>query len=122
MGSLGGRALGAFHKAEDLVVGVALAAMVILPLAEIALRPVLSGGIPGAIPFVQHLTLWVGLLGATLAAREGKLVALSTATFMKAGWLKGVAGAFAGLVGAMVCAHAGQWFARYHRRRKRSGG
>ena len=104
MGSLGGRALGAFHKAEDLAVGVALAAMVILPLAEIALRPVLSGGIPGAIPFVQHLTLWVALLGAALAAREGKLVALSTATFMKAGWLKGIAGAFAGLVGAMVCA------------------
>jgi tripartite ATP-independent transporter DctM subunit len=98
------RALGAFHKAEDLVVGVALAAMVILPLAEIALRPVLTGGIPGAIPFVQHLTLWVGLLGAALAAREGKLVALSTASFMTAGWLRGTAGAISGLVGAMVCA------------------
>ena len=82
VGSLGQRILSWFHRAEDLAVSVALAAMVILPLAEIVLRPVLAGGIPGAIPFVQHLTLWVGLLGATLAAREGKLVALATATFM----------------------------------------
>ncbi len=104
VGSLGRRALGVFHKAEDLAVSVALAAMMILPLAELALRDVLTGGIPGAIPFVQHLTLWVGLLGATLAAREGKLVALATTSFMPAGWLSRVAGAFSGLVGAMVCA------------------
>ncbi len=104
VGSLGRRALGVFHKAEDLAVSVALAAMMILPLAELALRDVLTGGIPGAIPFVQHLTLWVGLLGATLAAREGKLVALATTSFMPAGRLSRVAGAFSGLVGAMVCA------------------
>ena len=78
--------------------------MVVLPLAEIALRPVLVGGIPGAIPFVQHLTLWVGLLGATLAAREGKLVALATATFVPPARLSSVAATFSGLVGAMVCA------------------
>jgi tripartite ATP-independent transporter DctM subunit len=104
VGSLGGRALGAFHKAEDLAVSIALAGMMILPLAELALRDVLTGGIPGAIPFVQHLTLWVGLLGATLAAREGKLVALATATFMTDGRFSRAAGAFAALVGAMVCA------------------
>ena len=102
--SLGRRALGVYHAAEDLLVSLALAALVILPLAEIALRPVLVGGVPGAIPFVQHLTLWVGFIGAMLAARDGKLVALATVTFMPEGWVSRVASAFAALVGAAVCA------------------
>ncbi len=100
----GRRVLAAFHAVEDSLASVALAIMVILPLAEIALRPVLAGGIPGAIPFVQHLTLWVGFVGAMLAAREGKLVALATATFMPKGWLSSVAATFSAFVGAMVCA------------------
>ncbi|MDP7339392.1 MAG: TRAP transporter small permease subunit, partial [Vicinamibacterales bacterium] len=70
---------------EELVANLALAAMVVLPLAEIVVRPVFSGGIPGSISFVQHLTLCVGFLGAALAAREGKLIALATATFLPAG-------------------------------------
>ena len=45
--------------------------MAVLPIAEIVSRSVFKVGIPGAGPFVQHLTLWVGFLGAALAAREG---------------------------------------------------
>ena len=40
---------------------VALGVMVVLPLAEILLRRFAGTGIPGSIPFVQHLVLWVGL-------------------------------------------------------------
>ena len=100
----GRRMLAALHAVEDWLAAAALAIMVILPLAEIALRKVIAGGIPGAIPFVQHLTLWVGFVGAMLAAREGKLVALATATFMPKGWLSSLAGTFSAFVGAMVCA------------------
>ena len=99
----GRRMLTAFHTVEDSLAIAALAIMVILPLSEIALRPLLVGGIPGAIPFVQYLTLWVGFLGAMLAAREGRLVALATATFVPKGWLSSVAATFSALVGAMVC-------------------
>ena len=100
----GRRTLVLLHAAEDSLAAVALAVMVVLPLAEIAIRKVLAGGIPGAIPVVQHLTLWVGFVGAMLAAREGKLVALATASFIPKGWLGSVAGAFSAFVGAMVCA------------------
>ena len=96
--------LAPLHAAEDLLVGFALGAMVLLPLAEIAIRPLVAGGIPGAIPFVQHLTLWVGFLGAALAAREGKLVALATATFLPEGRVSQAASAFAAAVAASVCA------------------
>jgi tripartite ATP-independent transporter DctM subunit len=63
---------------EDGVAALALAAMVVLPLLEILVRRVLGVGLPGSGPFVQHLTLWVGFLGAAIAAREGKLLALAT--------------------------------------------
>jgi tripartite ATP-independent transporter DctM subunit len=87
---------------EELVANLALAAMVLLPLAEIVVRPVLTGGIPGSIPFVQHLTLCVGFLGAALAAREGKLIALATTSFLPAGRPRQAAGFFTAFVGSGV--------------------
>ena len=65
---------------EDGVASLALAAMVALPLLEIVVRRLFGVGVPGSGPFVQHLTLWVGFLGAAIAAREGKLLALATGT------------------------------------------
>ena len=102
--SSGRRVLTAIHSVEDWIAGVALALMVVLPLAEIAIRPVLAGGVPGSIPFVQHLTLWVGFLGAALAAREGQLIALATATFIPKGRLQRALGLLPATFGAAVCA------------------
>ena len=90
------------QQGEELVASVALAAMVLLPLAEIVVRPIFSGGIPGSIPFVQHLTLWVGFLGAAIAARDGKLIALATATFIPEGRARHATQVFAACVGAVV--------------------
>src|SRR5215831_118826 len=71
---------------EDGIAAMALAAMVVLPLAEIITRRLFGVGVPGSGPFVQHLTLWVGFLGAAIAAREGKLLALATGTFVPQRW------------------------------------
>ena len=97
-------AFGFLHRSEELIAAGALAVMAILPLAEIVVRPIVTGGIPGSIPFVQHLTLWVGFLGAGLAARQNKLIALATATFIPDGTARRVAQAFAATVGAAVSA------------------
>ena len=78
----------------------ALVAMMLLPLAEAVSRSFFTRGIPGSATFVQHLTLWVAFLGAALAAREGKLLALATGEFLPAGRLGSVARVFAGGVGA----------------------
>jgi len=59
-----------------------LAAMAVLPILEIILRKTIRVGVPGSILIVQHLTLLIAFLGAALAAREGKLLALSTASFV----------------------------------------
>jgi tripartite ATP-independent transporter DctM subunit len=89
-------------RAEDAVASLALLTMVMLPIAEIAARPFTAGGVPGSITIVQHLTLWVGLLGAAIAAREGKLLALATATFLPEGRVRQVAAVIAGATGAAV--------------------
>jgi tripartite ATP-independent transporter DctM subunit len=78
--------------------------MILLPLAEAASRKLLGFGIPGALPFVQHLTLWVGFLGAALAAREGKLLALATGELLPEGRFRTFARVFAAAVGAAVSA------------------
>ena len=89
------------HRLEDGVSIVLLGAMVLLPLAEIVARQ-LGTGIPGALPFEQHLTLWVAFLGAALAAREGRLLALATGNFLPEGRFRAVAAVFTGGISAMV--------------------
>jgi C4-dicarboxylate transporter DctM subunit len=70
---------------ENALGSLAMLAMVILPLAEIVFRRATGQGLPGSGPIVQHLTLWVGFLGAAMAARDGKLLALVTGTFLPVG-------------------------------------
>jgi tripartite ATP-independent transporter DctM subunit len=71
---------------ENAVALTALAAMTVLPVIEVAGRLGTGIGVPGAIVLVQHLTLWVALAGAVLAARNKQLLALSTARLLPARW------------------------------------
>jgi TRAP-type C4-dicarboxylate transport system permease small subunit len=99
----------ALVRLEDLVASCALLVMVLLPLSEIVARRFFGRGIPGSGPIVQHLTLWVGFLGAAIAAREGKLLALATGTFITGGWKRAadiVAAAY-GACAAVVLAFGG---------------
>ena len=85
---------------EDSVASLALLVMVILPLLEVVWRKAFSRGIPASGPIVQHLTLWVGFLGAALAARDGKLLALATGTFIPPGLWRRAADVLASAFGA----------------------
>ena len=102
---------------EDGIAALALAAMVVLPLAEIVVRRLFGVGIPGSGPFVQHLTLWIGFLGAAIAAREGKLLALATGTFITGAWRRAadiIAAAY-GACAAVVLAYGGWQMAMIER-------
>ena len=93
--------------AENLAVAVALGMMALLPLAEIVLRATLHVGISGSASFTQHLALVVGMLGAAVAARQGRLLSLSTIDSMLTGCEALLARFFtrtvAVLVGALLC-------------------
>jgi C4-dicarboxylate transporter DctM subunit len=89
-------------RAEELLATFALGGIMLLPLAEIFSRKFLNAGIPGSGPFAQHLTMWVGLLGAAIAAREGKLLSLATGEFLPKGPIGNVAHIIAGAIGSLV--------------------
>jgi tripartite ATP-independent transporter DctM subunit len=89
-------------RAENVLATLALGGIMLLPLAEIAMRLVAGRGIPGAAPFTLNLTLWVGLLGAAIAAREGKLLTLATGEFLPKGTVTSVAHVVGGLVGSAI--------------------
>jgi tripartite ATP-independent transporter DctM subunit len=90
----------ALAAAEDGFASLALLAMVVLPLLEIVWRRAFAHGLPGSGPIVQHLTLWVGFLGAAMAARDGKLLALATGTFIPPGIWRRAADILAAAFGA----------------------
>jgi tripartite ATP-independent transporter DctM subunit len=103
------------YAAENWAVSLALAAMVVIPLAESALRPTLGIGIPGSATIVQHLTLLVGMIGGAIAARENRLLSLSTAaTFLKGRWQAAAnvyACSFGGAISLMLAYAAYQYVA-----------
>src|SRR5216684_6336678 len=90
---------------ESLAVSGALAVMMLLPLAEAVLRRTLHISIGASTTIVQHMVLVVGMLGGAIAAREGRLLTLSTwgETALR-GHLKEVARIFTNGVSASVCA------------------
>ncbi|HSK09082.1 MAG TPA: TRAP transporter large permease subunit [Vicinamibacterales bacterium] len=73
-----------WHAAEDFVGVLCLLAMVALPLVEIVGRPLLGIGVPGSVGLVQHLTMWVAFVGAMIASRQRRHLALATASFLPA--------------------------------------
>jgi tripartite ATP-independent transporter DctM subunit len=84
-GTAGGGALTrTWHRVENGLGVTSLAAMALLPLAEMVGRPLLGIGVPGSVGLVQHLTMWVAFLGAMIASRQRRHLALATATFLPA--------------------------------------
>ena len=62
---------------EDTLAFVIFTAMTLLPVLETVARLFDTNSIPASQVLVQHMTLWIGLLGAVLAARQNKLLALT---------------------------------------------
>jgi tripartite ATP-independent transporter DctM subunit len=87
---------------ENGVAKAVLAGMVLLALVEVAGRAVAGVGVPGSIVLVQHLTLWAALLGAALAARSDRLIALSTPQLLPERY-RAPLHALTSAVGAGVC-------------------
>jgi tripartite ATP-independent transporter DctM subunit len=71
---------------ENWLISIALGVMMALPLLEIALRR-FNSGVSGSAEMLQHLVLFVAMAGGAIAARENRLLSLSTFTaFLKGPW------------------------------------
>ena len=85
---------------KGLLVAIVLA-MIVLPTLEAILRKTIGVGVPDAMPYTQHLTLWVGFLGAMLATATERHLALSTVELLPGHWQKDARG-YAHVLSALV--------------------
>src|ERR1041384_4992199 len=96
------RWLAVLHQLENWLLVLVLAAMVLLPISEILRRMGAPFGIQGADDFLRHLTLIAGMLGGMIAARENRLLALSSLPQFLTGWKKKAAAIISGVFSALV--------------------
>ena len=96
------RLVRAFTVSEKGVAVAAMSLMALLPVAEFVARYTGLSGVPGSTVFVQHLTLWVAFLGATLAAASGRLLSISANTFLPEKWAAPVKVLGCGLTAAIA--------------------
>lgn len=101
-GSDGPVASGPIRRVVSGLLSVILAAMILLPVAQTFARRFLDADVPGASVYIQHLTLWVGFLGAVLASVGHRHLALSTTNFLTEGRLRLYAELLANAVTAAV--------------------
>jgi tripartite ATP-independent transporter DctM subunit len=89
-------------ETENRIASLALGGIMILPLAEIFSRRFFGAAIPGSGAFAATLTLWLGMLGAAIAARDGKLLTLATGEFLPKGPIGDAAHVISGTIGALI--------------------
>jgi len=92
---------GFLYKGENLLITLVLAALVILPLQDIVLRWI-SVVLPASSVVQSYMTLFICMIGGAIAAREGRLLALSTVTTLLKGRVKEGARFFSGAFAAAV--------------------
>ena len=63
---------------DDGIAALALVGMVLVPVLELALRPLQGSGVQNAPVLVQHLGLVLAMAGAVAAERQGHLIALGS--------------------------------------------
>lgn len=86
------------------MLSLVLGGMMALPLLEALLRKTLHTGISNQTAIVQHLTLVAGMLGGAIAAREGRLLSLSSLQLVLRGAWRDAARSFGAAVAAAVTA------------------
>ena len=65
---------------ERSLIVVLLGAMVLIAFTQVILRNVFSSGLLWADPFLRHLVLWIGFLGASLATQKEKHINIDILT------------------------------------------
>jgi TRAP-type C4-dicarboxylate transport system permease small subunit len=63
-------------RVEKTLMVLFLGAMILAAFSQIALRNFLGIGLSWSEPLVRYLVLWVGFIGASLAAREGRHITI----------------------------------------------
>lgn len=95
-----GRAIG---MVENFLIAVLLAGMILLAGCQIVLRDVWHMALPWGDPLLRVSVLWIGLLGAMAATREGKHIRINVLQRLVPAPLAAFSRAVNDLVSAVVC-------------------
>ncbi len=92
-----------YHKFENGFAMVLLFSMAIIPVIEMVFRRLFNTGIAGSIVYVQHLTLWVGFVGAVIATRDRRHLTITSLDEFMPAPVKKVASIFRNFISTAVC-------------------
>ena len=65
---------------EDMIGGVFLIALAVVPVVEILLRKISGSGLVWSSGFLTHVVIWVAWVGGIAASREGVHLSLSSSS------------------------------------------
>jgi TRAP-type C4-dicarboxylate transport system permease small subunit len=91
-------------RAEMGVIALFLLSMVVLSAFQILLRNVFGTGVLWIDPLLRYLTLWIGFLGAALAAAEGRHIQIDVLARALPAHFRRWTGRLVHLVAAGICA------------------
>lgn len=109
-GSPAGGLVRLLHALEDGILIVLLTAMLLLGVTQILLRNFFDSGLLWAGPLLRVMLLWVGMLGAMVASRQDKHIAIDVLSRLVGErwrpWLRMATDLFASVVCATVAYYA----------------
>lgn len=97
-----------WHYLEGLFLTFFFAVMLLLPLLDIVGRKLHINPVPGSLGLVQHTVLAIMMFGAAIAAREGKLLSLSSTASLIPERFKSAAHIFTAALGAAFTLYLAQ--------------
>ncbi len=103
------------YKVEDGLLVACMTILLFVSIGQIALRNTFSLILPWADPFIRHVVLWVGLLGALSATRHNKHVKIDALQHLMSSRIKYFVSAITQLFSTLICLlltwHAGRFIA-----------
>jgi len=90
-------------RLEGWAVTLLVTAMVVVALVQVVVRNLGSTSIPGGDTLLRHAVLWVGFLGAALAAQEGRHIHIDVATRLLPPTVRAVVERLFHLLTAAIC-------------------
>ena len=109
------------HKIEDGIIVLMLSSMLGFAVLQIILRNMFNSGILWSDTFLRILVLWLGLLGAMIASRNGKHINIDLLSKYLPGKFSKLSDIFCQLFTACICAMVAYYSALFVLMEKASG-
>jgi len=91
-------------RLEKSLIVIFLGLMIVAAFAQIALRNFVGVGLPWSESLLRYLVLWVGFIGASLAAREGRHITIEVIKLRPSAGGRRYLAAVSQLCAVVVCA------------------